>query len=195
MTPFRALNRLDKDTTGAVVAAKNQFAAGKLWKKVEKRYFALVQGRMPFPQGFIDLPLLRQRPLELRRVVDPEGQDARTEFHLLGEGDGVSFLGLVLHTGRTHQIRVHLSHLGRPLVGDTFYDGPEEPLLGRQALHCGTAAFPHPITGERVQVTAPLPEDLLAAMARHGLEWREEMLAFSPAPDPDTLPRLLRRDQ
>ena len=195
VTPFRALTRLDKDTTGAVVAAKNQFAAGKLWKKVEKRYFALVQGRMPFPQGFIDLPLLRQRPLELRRVVDPEGQDARTEFHLLGEGDGVSFLGLVLHTGRTHQIRVHLSHLGRPLVGDTFYDGPEEPLLGRQALHCGTAAFPHPITGERVQVTAPLPEDLLAAMARHGLEWREEMLAFSPAPDPDTLPRLLRRDQ
>ena len=193
--PFRALNRLDKDTTGAVVAAKNQFAAGKLWKQVKKRYFALVRGRMPFPRGLIDLPILRQRPLEMRRVVDPEGQDARTEFCLLGEGDGVSLLGLVLHTGRTHQVRVHLSHLGRPLVGDLFYGGPEEPLLGRQALHCGAAIFPHPITGARTLVAAPLPEDLLAVLSRYGLDWREEWLHFPPAPDPGTLPRLLRREQ
>ena len=132
VTSFRALNRLDKDTTGTVAAAKNQFAAGKLWKRVSKRYFALVQGELPFPAGLIDLPLRREEPLELRRVVDPEGQTARTEFRVLAAAGGASLVGFVLHTGRTHQIRVHLSHLGHPLLGDVFYDGREEPGLGRQ---------------------------------------------------------------
>lgn len=195
VTSFRAINRLDMDTTGAVVAAKNQFAAGKLWKKVRKRYFALVRGELPFPAGLIDLPILRERPMEMRRIVDPEGQDARTEFHVLAQGEGVSLLGLVLHTGRTHQIRVHFSHLGMPLLGDAFYGGEEEPGLGRQALHCGMVAFPHAITGERLEIAAPFPEDLLAAMARRGIPWREEWLRFAPARDPAALPKLLRRDQ
>ena len=110
ITSFRAINRLDKDTTGAVTAAKNQFAAGKLWKAVKKRYFALVEGSFPFPDGLIDLPILREEPLGMRRIVHPEGQTARTEFHVLAAGGGVSLAGFVLHTGRTHQIRVHLSH-------------------------------------------------------------------------------------
>lgn len=142
VTPFRALNRLDKDTTGAVVAAKNQFAAGKLWKRVSKRYFALVEGELPFPAGLIDLPILREKPMEMRRVVDPEGQEARTEFRRLAAAGGVTLAGFVLHTGRTHQIRVHLAHLGHPLLGDLFYGGRREPDLGRQALHCGMAVFP-----------------------------------------------------
>ncbi len=195
VTPFRAINRLDMDTTGAVVAAKNQFAAGKLWKSVKKRYFALAEGDLPFPDGLIDLPILRERPLETRRVVDPEGQEARTEFHLLARGEGVSLLGLVLHTGRTHQIRVHLSHLGRPLLGDVFYGGREEPGLRRQALHCGRVSFPQVLTGETVTVTAPFPEDLLGVMERHGIPWREEWLDFAPAKDPKRLPLFLRAEQ
>ena len=193
VTSFRALNRLDKDTTGTVAAAKNQFAAGKLWKRVSKRYFALVQGELPFPAGLIDLPLRREEPLELRRVVDPEGQTARTEFRVLAAAGGASLVGFVLHTGRTHQIRVHLSHLGHPLLGDVFYDGREEPGLGRQALHCGMVIFPHIITGEEQRVPAPLPEDLRRVMDRLGLPWREEWLDFSPAADPMALPRFLRR--
>ncbi len=192
VTSFRAVNRLDMDTTGAVVAAKNQFAAGKLWKSVRKRYFALVEGRMPFPHGLIDLPVLRERPLEMRRIVDPDGQEARTEFHVLAQGDGVSLLGLVLHTGRTHQIRVHLSHLKRPLLGDVFYGGREEPGLSRQALHCGQVTFPHVITGERVTVTAPFPADLLGVMERHGIPWREELMAFQPAKKTGDLPLFLK---
>lgn len=192
VTPFRAINRLDKDTTGAVVAAKNQFAAGKLWKAVKKRYFALVEGRMPFPAGLIDLPILREKPLEMRRIVDPDGREARTEFHVLAQGNGISLLGFVLHTGRTHQIRVHLSHLKRPLLGDVFYGGREEPELSRQALHCGQVTFPHVITGERVTVAAPFPADLLLVMERYGLPWREEWLGFSPAESPEQLPLFLK---
>lgn len=190
---FRAINRLDMDTTGAVVAAKNQFAAGKLWKAVKKRYFALVEGEPPFPDGLIDLPILRERPLEMRRIVHPEGQEARTEFHLLAAAGGVSLLGLVLHTGRTHQIRVHFSHLGLPLLGDSFYGGREEPGLCRQALHCGLVRFPHTITRELLSVPAPFPADLLAAMERHGLPWREEWLSFRPARDSSTLPLFLKK--
>ena len=192
VTPFRPLNRLDKDTTGAVVAAKNQFAAGKLWKAVKKRYFALAQGRMPFPAGLIDLPIQRERPLEMRRIVTPEGQQAVTEYHVLAEGEGVSLLGFVLHTGRTHQIRVHLSYLGRPLAGDVFYGGREEPSLGRQALHCGWVGFPHVLTGEPVEVEAPPPEDFLALLAERGVPWRRDYASFHPAPDPSVLPKLLR---
>ena len=189
---FRPVNRLDKDTTGAVVAAKNQFAAGKLWKAVKKRYFALAQGRMPFPAGLIDLPIQRERPLEMRRIVTPEGQQAVTEYHVLAEGEGVSLLGFVLHTGRTHQIRVHLSYLGRPLAGDVFYGGREEPSLGRQALHCGWVGFPHVLTGEPVEVEAPPPEDFLALLAERGVPWRRDYAFFQPAPNLSELPKLLR---
>ena len=126
-------------------------------------------------------------------MVDPEGQTARTEFRVLAAAGGASLVGFVLHTGRTHQIRVHLSHLGHPLLGDVFYDGREEPGLGRQALHCGMVIFPHVITGEEQRVPAPLPEDLRRVMDRLGLPWREEWLDFSPAADPMALPRFLRR--
>ena len=166
---FRPVNRLDKDTTGAVVAARNQLAAGKLWKAVRKRYYALVQGELPEPEGLIDLPIERERPLEMRRIVTPEGQRAVTEYRLLAAGEGVSLLECILHTGRTHQIRVHFSYLGHPLVGDTFYGGREEPLLGRQALHCGFVAFPHVLTGERVEVEAPLPADFRALLEARGI--------------------------
>lgn len=195
VTSFRPLNRLDKDTTGAVVAAKNRFAAGKLWKKVKKRYFALIEGEPPFPDGLVDLPILPEHPMEIRRIVDPDGQEARTEYHLLAAGNGVSLLGLVLHTGRTHQIRVHFSHLGRPLLGDAYYGGPEEPGISRQALHCGTVRFFHVITGERLEVAAPFPDDFLEVMSRRGICWREEWLHFPPAKNPETLPKFLRKDQ
>ena len=128
----------------------------------------------------------------MRRIVTPEGQQAVTEYHVLAEGEGVSLLGFVLHTGRTHQIRVHLSYLGRPLAGDVFYGGREEPSLGRQALHCGWVGFPHVLTGEPVEVEAPPPEDFLALLAERGVPWRRDYTSFHPAPDPSVLPKLLR---
>ncbi|MEG2074753.1 MAG: RluA family pseudouridine synthase, partial [Angelakisella sp.] len=163
IAPLRALNRLDKDTTGAVVAAQNQIAAGKLWKSVTKRYIAVVEGIPKPSDGTVDLPIEREIPMEQRRIVTPEGQRAVTHYRTLSQGDNAALLEFRLETGRTHQIRVHMAHIGYPLVGDTFY-GSESPLISRQALHCAMVEFPHPMTGIVTTVEAPLPEDIKALL-------------------------------
>ncbi|MEG1390017.1 MAG: RluA family pseudouridine synthase [Angelakisella sp.] len=159
VAPLRAINRLDKDTTGIVVAAKNQIAAGKLWKAVTKQYVAVVEG-IPSPaDGTVDLPIEREIPMELKRIVTPEGQRSVTHYRTVAPGEDAALLEFVLETGRTHQIRVHMSHIGYPLVGDLLY-GTESDLISRQALHCARATFPHPLTGNMVTVEAPFPEDM-----------------------------------
>lgn len=170
--PFRPINRLDKDTTGAVVAARNQLAAGKLWKAVEKRYIAVMEGTPSPEEGIVDLPMEREVPMEPRRVVTPDGQRAVTCYRVLRAGGGRSVTAFRLLTGRTHQIRVHMSYKGWPLVGDGLYGRPS-PDIPRQALHCAWVAFPHPITGERVEVTAPLPPDFRSLIACSGIPWEE----------------------
>lgn len=185
---FRAVNRLDKDTTGAVVVARHQIAAGKLWKAVTKRYVAVVQG-IPAPaEGIIDLPLEREKPLELRRIVSPDGERAVTEYRVLAAApDGsCALVGFILHTGRTHQIRVHMSAHGWPLLGDELYGGDTDA-FPRQALHCAGVAFTHPITGEQLCLAAPLPQDMADLLTERGIVWEpvlqpfvEELLTVTP---------------
>lgn len=165
---LRAINRLDKDTTGTVVAAQNQIAAGKLWKSVTKCYVAVMEGSLQPPNGTVDLPIERELPMEQRRIVTPDGQRAVTHYRTVAQGEGAALVEFTLETGRTHQIRVHMAHMGHPLCGDAFY-GNESPLIGRQALHCAQACFPHPATGEAITVDAPFPLDMLELMESKGI--------------------------
>lgn len=169
---FRPINRLDKDTTGAVVAARNQLVAGKLWKEVNKCYIALVEG---YPQPLadvIDLPLCRAEPLKPRRAVNFKGKKAITCYQVLAQGDQGSLVAFVLITGRTHQIRVHMAYKGWPLAGDSMY-GKSSPCILRQALHCSWVTFYHPITGKQIKIEAPLPEDFIKLMKEWGIYWKK----------------------
>lgn len=160
---FHLVNRLDKDTSGCVVVAKHPYAAARLAHGVEKRYFAVAEGLVEPPSGVINAPIARAEGSIIRRRVDSSGKPAATRYRTLRTGNGHTLLELRLETGRTHQIRVHLSWLGFPLAGDTLYGGrPGE--AGRQALHCGEVRFPHPVSGEEVLVRAPLPEHFAALL-------------------------------
>ena len=155
----RILNRLDRDTTGAVLIAKNSFAAAALTGRVEKSYLALAGGTEFLQEGTIDAPLGQPDRTNPRRAVMEGGQRALTHYQLLGTGEDYSLLRCVLETGRTHQIRVHMQYIGHPLLGDVLYQGA----LGRmqrQALHCNWMAFWHPVNGKRVEIKASLPQDM-----------------------------------
>ncbi len=157
------LHRLDRDTTGCLLVAKHFLAHAKLasqWdhELVTRTYLALVSGRFHQQQGIIDLPLGRDRHVAGRYRVNPDGERAVTRFRVLRHFDGYALVSLTLSTGKTHQIRVHMSHLGHPLLGDALYEGPTD-LIARTALHAETIVFPHPLTGEKIRVVAPLPID------------------------------------
>lgn len=164
---FRAIGRLDKGTSGAVVCALNRFAAARLTGHVEKEYLALVHGEFS-GEGTIDLPVYRPDAMKILRACGPEGEPALTRWSSLGCAGGMSLLSVRLETGRTHQIRVHFSHLGAPLAGDDMYGAPDTG-LDRQMLHCCSAAFEHPVTGHRLTITAPLPPDMREFLAGLGL--------------------------
>ena len=161
------VTRLDRYTSGVMLIAKNTLAHSKMGalldnQELEKYYVALVNGHLDVEEGLIDAPIARSPDSIIERRVAPEGKPSITEYKVLERLNGdLSYVHLTLHTGRTHQIRVHMSHLGHPLVGDDLYGGSKE-LLDRQALHCVQYAFVHPFTGERVVVDAPLPEDMQA---------------------------------
>lgn len=156
---FRAMSRLDRDTSGALVAARHQLAAARLWQNIDKRYIAVVQGRVLASHGFITLPLAREAPYESRQVVCADGKPACTEYCVLAQNDSLSVVECILHTGRMHQIRVHFSAVGHPLLGDAFYGG-ETVDIQRQALHCAKVMFIHPITQKEMCLRAPLPDDI-----------------------------------
>lgn len=161
------VTRLDRYTSGVMLIAKNTLAHSKMGalldnQVLEKYYVALVHGHLDEEEGLIDAPIARSPDSIIERMVGAEGKPSITEYKVLERLDGeLSYVHLTLHTGRTHQIRVHMSHLGHPLVGDDLYGGSKE-LLDRQALHCVQYAFIHPFTNERVVVDAPLPEDMQA---------------------------------
>lgn len=161
----RHIHRLDKDTTGPVLYAKNDYAQLKLdeamrQKEIVRIYAALVQGRVSPDLKVIDLPIGKDRHHGQRRRVSLTGQNAITRILEAEVYRESSLLYLSLETGRTHQIRVHLSHMGHAILGDSLYGGYSVS-FGRQALHGAKLSFSHPFTGEVIQVNAPWPEDLL----------------------------------
>ena len=161
---FRPVNRIDKNTSGLVLCAKNAFAAPLLAGSAHKCYLAIVQGTMPLGPGRVEAPIARRGDSIIGRCVCADGKYSLTEYAVLAAGPGHSLLACWPRTGRTHQIRVHMSYIGHPLAGDTLYGG-SDILLRRHALHCGILAFAHPLTGKPLRVECPLPEDM-AALAR-----------------------------
>lgn len=154
---FRAVYRLDRDTSGLVLIAKNELAASKLAGKIKKDYYAVVSGKFE-GKGTIDLPIRRVQESIIERGVFDDGERAVTHYEAIKTDGESTLLKLNLETGRTHQIRVHFSHLGAPLLGDTLYGGSCEK-INRQALHCKTIYFTHPITHEKITVDSDFPKD------------------------------------
>jgi len=168
---IRFVNRLDMDTSGLLIVAKNSNAQDNLSKQMraretEKRYIAIVNGIVDEDSFTVDLPIGRPDPEKVERGVIPVeegGNPSVTHAKVLErfpKGSGYTMLELLLETGRTHQIRVHMAHLGHPLVGDYLYGGYNPDLLDRQALHAFKLSFDHPATGKRLTVTCDLPEDI-----------------------------------
>lgn len=157
-TAFRSVNRLDRNTSGLCVCAKNRLAAPKLAKSVSKTYFAVVDGTIA-GSGEIDLPIGRTGDSIITRMVREDGQRAVTLYKALLHKNGRTLLEIHLLTGRTHQIRIHFSHTGYPLCGDELYGG-DCSAINRQALHCGAVEFSQPVTGRRIRLESPLPDDI-----------------------------------
>lgn len=155
---FRPLYRLDRDTTGIVLLAKNRVAAqGAV---LEKTYFSVCQGIL-MGEGCITLPIGLEPGSKIRRTVG-HGQQAETKWTALAHGDDHTLLVLRLGTGRTHQIRVHMAALGHPLAGDDFYGG-DCSRIHRQALHCGELVLTHPLLDLRKTVHCGFPQDIIKA--------------------------------
>lgn len=157
----RHIHRLDDDTSGPVLYAKNELAQQLLDeqmrnKQIDREYVAIVHGQLKTKKGVIAEPIGKDRHQPKRRIVNPKGEHAVTHFQLLQSGERYSIVKLNLETGRTHQIRVHLSHIRHPLVGDYLYGGNTE-YLSHQALHGAVLRFTHPITSQSLAVEATFP--------------------------------------
>jgi len=158
----RHLHRLDVDTSGLVVYAKHLLAHAFLNYQMEqgfiqKRYYAVVEGIMANKQGIINLPIGRNRHQSKQFIVSKQGKPALTEYRVLKEVNHQSLLAISLHTGRTHQIRVHFAHLHHPLVGDQLYGQSSSRLM----LHAYFLEFIHPRTRKPLQVVTTIPEDFI----------------------------------
>ena len=172
--PARAgiVHRLDKDTSGLLVVAKSEPVHRALQEAIRRRelrreYLALVEGCPPARSGTIDAPIGRDRRVRTRMSTDTDvPRAARTHFELERALPGYALLRVTLETGRTHQIRVHLQAIGHPVAGDPEYGKAGELGLTRQFLHAARLAFAHPVTGEPVDVSSPLPPDLAGVLAR-----------------------------
>lgn len=161
---YRAINRLDRDTTGLLIVSKNRLSAGILSqmgaeRKIKRTYLAIVEGKLE-GEGVVDAPIARVADSTIERGVDFErGERAVTHYKVIQQNEKHSLVQLKLETGRTHQIRVHMKYIGHPLLGDFLYN-PQNHDMSRQALHSWKLAFVHPITGELLEFEAPLPEDM-----------------------------------
>lgn len=155
---FRPLNRLDKDTTGLVLTAKEPYSAYSLKSGVEKRYTAVCEGVFS-GSGTVDAPIRVKAGHTIEREAGNGGQRAVTHYKTLAGLYNHTLARFALETGRTHQIRVHMAYLGHPLAGDDMYGG-SRALIARQALHCGEMSFKHPVTGKKIELTASLPKDM-----------------------------------
>lgn len=165
---FRPVNRLDRNTSGLLLAAKNAHVAYALTHKVQKTYLAIVLGELT-GSGTVDQPIRVKEGCCITREVGEGGKPSVTHYEALGTDGRITLVRLWLETGRTHQIRVHMAWLGYPLAGDTMY-GTDETVLPRHGLHCCEMRLMHPLTGETLVLTSSLPEDMTTCLHEHGLE-------------------------
>lgn len=167
---YRCINRLDRDTSGLLIIAKNMISGAILSemsarREIHRQYLAVVEGMLP-EYGTIDAPIARASDSAIERCVDPDtGERAITHFRRLKYDstacpDGLSLASVRLETGRTHQIRVHMRHIGHPLIGDFLYNPDYNGPVKRQALHSHTLEFQHPLTKKTMFFTSPLPADI-----------------------------------
>ena len=159
------VSRLDKGTSGLLIAAKSGYVHELLRRALHsealrREYRALAVGHVMPPRGVIDAPIARAEGSLVKRCVSPDGLPSRTEYEVLSYHGGLTLLRLAPLTGRTHQLRVHMASLGCPLAGDWLYGTEDKALIARPALHSYALWFTHPLTGEALHFTAPLPEDM-----------------------------------
>lgn len=159
---FHPVYRLDKDTSGLIVIAKHGYAAAALSKSIEKEYTAICQGQIE-GASTIDAPIRLKEGYTIQREVAKQGQHAITHWKAVCHKNNHTLLHIRLETGRTHQIRVHFSHLGYPLAGDDMYGGHLDK-ISRQALCCSKVLFVHPVTGQRIELECPPPKDMMAVL-------------------------------
>ncbi len=162
---IRPVNRLDKDTSGLVIFAKNEYIQECLVsqmksKKFQKEYIAICYGIFESKKGTINLPIARKPGSIIERCIRPDGDISITHYEVLKEDTNISIVKCLLETGRTHQIRVHLSSIGHPILGDTLYGNPNSLIADRQLLHAYKIKFIHPLTKKELIIEAPIPYDM-----------------------------------
>ena len=162
---FHSVNRLDKGTTGLMVVAKSGYVHDLLRRSLHtprfiREYRAVCVGCPEPESGTIDAPIGRDETSTVARMVRPDGLPAVSHYEVLFKGDGLSLVKLVPETGRTHQLRLHMASIGHPLAGDWLYGSEDPALIVRPALHSYALTLTHPVTGEVLRLTAPLPEDM-----------------------------------
>lgn len=166
---FHPVHRLDRNTSGLVLIAKlphiQHLLSCNAIKNIKRQYLALASGIIIPEEGTIDAPIARHPDSIIERIVDKNGQTATTLYKVLQKFKQASFVELTLLTGRTHQIRVHLSYLGHPLLGDDLYGGSKD-FIQRQALHAARLSFTHPVSGKVIDVSSPLPSDMIELMEK-----------------------------
>lgn len=162
------VTRLDRDTSGLLLVAKHRLSHSMLAReqkagRIARRYQAIVSGHLADKEGTINQAIARKPDSIIERMVDGTGKRAITHYQVLDETEKNSLVGIRLETGRTHQIRVHFSYIGHPLLGDTLYGGDQDRLT-RQALHCVSLSFIHPMTKRQLTFRSPLPNDMQMIM-------------------------------
>ena len=162
---IRAVNRIDLNTSGLVLFAKNEYIQECLIKQMnssifKKTYLAVVSGHLKENSGIINAPIARKENSIIERQVSENGQLAITHYEVLQEFEKYSLVECTLETGRTHQIRVHMAHIGNPLLGDSLYSNMNQTLIHRQALHSYKMEFIHPVSKEKISLEAPISKDI-----------------------------------
>jgi len=172
---FRPVHRLDRDTSGLVLVAKNAYMHHQLARQISagrlsRRYLAVVEGHLQEEKGTIRAPIGLAEGSIIKRAVRTDGKPAVSHYRVLRQWPAGSLVMVELATGRTHQVRVHMAHRGHPLLGDCLYGG-DDSIIKRQALHCAYLAFRHPVSGQLLKLACPLPGDmkeLIRVMAQAG---------------------------